>query len=110
LECPQWWPLADGEPIGEQRAQELMRYLRTVAPAAVDQARAHLATIASDAQISTHAITTAALAKQSLSEGMRDMSIGVVSATCSIVGHCVPAVGSRGGSPDRTSVLGSRRR
>jgi len=55
-----------------------MRYLRTVAPAAVDRTRVHLLTIAPDASIRTYAITTTALAKQSLAEEMRGMSIGVV--------------------------------
>ncbi len=31
---PEWWPLQDGEPIGEERARELVFYLRLACPPA----------------------------------------------------------------------------
>ena len=39
MDRPAWWPLPDGEPIGEERAGELVRWLRTEAPAAADLTR-----------------------------------------------------------------------
>jgi len=94
MECPRWWPLPDNEPIGEDRAQEQMRYLRSVAPAAVDQARVHLLTILPDAQISTHAVTTAALAKQSLGVSIGVVSIPVSSGKSTTVGIALTRAGT----------------
>ena len=76
---PAWWPPPDGEPIGEERARDLVRWLRTVAPAAVDQARNYLATHAPNSPQSRHAVKASQLATFAFAEGMRGMPLGSVS-------------------------------
>ena len=56
-----------------------MAYLKSAAPAVVAAASAYLLARHPGAEIQTYAITTATLAKQSLSEHMRGVSIGAVS-------------------------------
>jgi hypothetical protein len=77
--CPPWWPLPDDEPIGDDRARELMAYLKSAVPAVVAAVSAYLIARHPEAEIQAYAITTATLAKQSLGEHMRGVSIGSVS-------------------------------
>ena len=79
MQRPGWWPPPDGEPIGEERAGELVRWLRTVAPAAVDAARAYLRGHHPDAEISMYAVPVSVLARQALAPSMRGLAIGSVS-------------------------------
>ncbi len=80
---PEWWPLPDGEPIGEGRARELVRWLRTVAPVAVEAATARLQARSSGAEVRTYAVPARTLARQSLDVTMRGLSIGSVSRAAS---------------------------
>ena len=78
MKQPAWWPLPDGEVIGEERAGELVAWLRTVAPAAVHAARVHLQRDAT-ADIRTYAASARVLAEQALDPSMRGLPIGSVS-------------------------------
>jgi len=76
---PIWWPLPDGEEIGEERTGELVRWLRQVAPAAVVGARDYLRARNPNVAISTYAVPARLLARQALVPGMRGLAIGSVS-------------------------------
>lgn len=80
VSAPGWWPPADGDPIGDERARELVTWLKTVAPAAVEQAREYLATHYPGRPQSLYAVKASQLATLAFSEGMRGLCIGSVSA------------------------------
>ena len=71
---PAWWPLPDGEEIGEERARELVRWLRTVAPAAVEAATVQLRERAPGAEVHTYAVSAKSLATQALATQRDDWS------------------------------------
>jgi hypothetical protein len=75
---PAWWPTDDGEPIGEERARDLVGYLRERAPAILELARQHLEQLHPGQAIRTYAVPASQLATASLERHMSRLAIGTV--------------------------------
>jgi hypothetical protein len=75
---PEWWPPADGEPIGEERARELVAYIRQRAPAVLEVAREHLEQRHPGQAIRTYAVPASQLATATLDRHMSRLAIGTV--------------------------------
>jgi hypothetical protein len=75
---PAWWPTADGEPIGEERARELIAYIKQRAPAIIALAREHLEEGHPGQPIKTYAVPAAQLGECRLEPHMTGIGIGVV--------------------------------
>jgi hypothetical protein len=78
MRAPEWWPPADGEPIGEERARELVAYVRERAPAILAIAREHLEQLQPGQAIQTYAAPASQLATASLERHMARLAIGTV--------------------------------
>ena len=74
----EWWPPPDQEPIGEERARELVRYLRERAPAVLAVAQAELASRHGDTPIETSAVPASQLAKMFVVRTMTCITVGMV--------------------------------
>ncbi len=79
MTCPAWWPLPDGELIGEERARVLVTWLREVCPPAVEMARARLLDAHPTSPVASYALSAKGIARLALEDGMRGLCIGAVS-------------------------------
>ena len=73
-----WWPPPDDELIGEERARDLVRYLRVRAPMVLEVARDELASRHSDADIQTSTVPASELAAMYLARTMTCITTGLV--------------------------------
>lgn len=77
MNLPEWWPV-EGEPIGEERARELVAYIRERAPAILEIAHAELQGRHAAAEITVSGVPAAQLAKMSMDRRMTCVCIGVL--------------------------------
>jgi hypothetical protein len=77
---PEWWPVADGSTIGEERASELVAYIRDRATPIIDIAKSYLQQRHPGQDIRVRGSKAAAIAKLSLSPNMTGIPIGTVTA------------------------------
>ena len=75
---PAWWPPPDEEPIGEERARDLVRYIRERAPAVLEAAHQALRERHPSAEIITSAVPASGLATMSLARTMTCITVGMV--------------------------------
>ena len=92
MRCPDWWPVPDREEIGDERAVELVAYLRTVAPSAVQAARDHLAAKYPDREASAYALPASQIARLYFAPHMLGVCIGSVSCRTPEDGHDVVSI------------------
>lgn len=78
--CPEWWPLPDNTPIGEERAAELVEYIRSRATPIIDIANAYLKQRNPGQEIRVRSSRVGAIAKLALEPHMTGIPIGTVSA------------------------------
>lgn len=76
---PTWWPPPDGEPIGEERATELVAWLKGIAPPAVELAQSHLLRQSPDTPVFLYAVPARSIAALTLDADMRGLCIGCLS-------------------------------
>ena len=96
--CPEWWPLPDGRPIGEKRAEELNRYIRDKVTPVIDIARSYLQQRYPTAEIKVRSSAATSLAKLALSREMTAIPVGSVSAGKGVQAHVIRIGLDRGGS------------
>lgn len=78
MKAPEWWPPVDGEPIGEERARELVAYLRERAPAILEIARQYLEERCPAHELQTYAAPATSIAAMTLERHMTRLPIGAV--------------------------------
>lgn len=75
---PSWWPI-EGEPIGLDRAAELVEYLKHVAPKVVAFAKAHMEAQHPGHEVRVRANTARQIAREKLVPESGDIWIGSLS-------------------------------
>ncbi len=78
--CPEWWPLPDGNPIGDERATELVAYIRDRATPVIDIAKSYLQQRNPGQEIRVRGSKAGAIAKMSLDRHLTSIQIGTVAA------------------------------
>lgn len=88
-QCPTWWPLPDGRPVGEKRATELATYIRDTATPVIDIARAYLSQRHPGQPIRVRAAQPASLAKLTLSRNLIGIPVCTVSTGKGSTAHVI---------------------
>lgn len=88
-QCPEWWPLPDGQPIGEERARELVTYIRDRSTPVIEIAKAYLKQRYPAEDIKVRESRFGSLARQSLTPDLTGITIGSVSAGTGRAAHNV---------------------
>ena len=79
VNCPEWWPLPDGRPLGEKRAAELVAYVRERAEPVIAIAKSYLTQRHPGQDIKVRNPQPASLAKLALDRRMTGLPVGTVS-------------------------------
>jgi hypothetical protein len=87
--CPEWWPLPDNTKIGDERAGELVEYIRSRATPVIDIANAYLKQRHPGQEIRIRSSRASAIAKLALEPHMTGIPIGTVSAGTGGTAHIV---------------------
>ena len=87
--CPEWWPLPDGSTIGDDRANELVAFIRDRATPIIDIAKSYLQTRHPGQDIKVRGSRATAIAKLSLAPHMTGIPIGTVTAGAGGNAHIV---------------------
>jgi hypothetical protein len=88
-QCPEWWPLPDGRPVGQKRAAELAAFVRQHATPVIEIARSYLSQRHPGQDIRVRASQPASLAKQALARNMTGIPVGTVSIGKGSTGHTI---------------------
>jgi hypothetical protein len=89
MNCPEWWPLPDGRPIGEKRAPELIKYIRGKAVPVIEIAKSYLQQRHPTQEIKVRESQAASIAKLSLARQMTAIPIATVSSGKGADAHIV---------------------
>ncbi len=85
----EWWPLPDGQKIGDERAVELAAYVRERAVPVVEIAKVYLRQRNSGEEIRVSESRARVLAKQALTSQMTEIPIATVTAGTGSTAHVV---------------------
>src|SRR5690349_749270 len=75
---PTWWPPPDNEPIGEERARELVAYIKQRAKPILELAHAEIQARHAGEEVTVSGVPAAVLARMSLDRRMTCICIGTL--------------------------------
>jgi hypothetical protein len=85
----EWWPLPDGQKVGDERAAELAGYVRERAAPVVEIAKVYLRQRNPEQEIKVSEARARALSKQSLTSQMTEIPIATVTAGTGSTAHVI---------------------